>query len=343
MNFFYLCKGNSIKENKKLKLKKYLFNFINKKKILLIFLSFISILNSDIISSPSESLNPNTCKVFETFQYHIEKIDGYEYNLPPLGDINSTDEGISIGEVLSRTEKDKKIVITFRIFQSGTFPIPVSWKDLQTQEIIPSKLKIHILSSLTKNDDGKPAVMEEPIVFGKFLWYRLIIVISVFIGLGYLTYYLFNQYKKRPVDAILEFPKEITLDDILESKWNHLISKPPIYKKQFAYLLTDMLQRKMQISHKFTPSKINSSRYEISIKEPTTTVLQQATITDTVLLEKIYQSLPIHISKIREMKVFLLISKYTSNLETMDKDEAEKMYLEWKNLMNSIHEVKTND
>jgi hypothetical protein len=327
------------KENrKKSNSNKYFYKFILKQLIFSLIICILSVLNSDIISSPIEKLTPNTCKVFEPFEYEIEKLDGFEFILPPIGDIPSEKEDISIGEVLSHLDKDRSVVIKFRIFQSGSFNIPVSWKNLQTNEIIQSKLKMEIVSSLSKDDNQQPAKMDEPIEFGKFLWYKLIFVILFCIGLVYLIYFLYKYYQKRPLDAILEIPNELTMDDILDAKWNQFISNQTNSKKQFAYLLTEMLQKKLQFNHKSFQTKKDLNELVNTLDQKKKNVLQQAMITDTILLEKIYQTLPIDLAKIREMKVFLLISKYTSNSETIEKHEAEQIYFEWKNLMNSVNE-----
>ncbi|MCZ8346132.1 MAG: hypothetical protein O9346_06935 [Leptospiraceae bacterium] len=308
-------------------LKNYLRNFI----IIGIYLSPITFLQAQ----PNETLSQEECKVFEIFQYTIEWEDEYSIEFPKEGDITSEELDLVIGEVLKIQIKDHSATIDFRIFKPGEFTIPIQWKNSQSTAYILSEKKIRILSAISEKDSTEPSDYEAPIAFGNFLWYRLFLIVILIILLVFCMYILYKKYSSRPLDAIIEEPYIAPLDDILEDKFNSLIRKENLTKKEFAYFMTEFIQFKLP------KSKNTITQIEVPFEFQNGIGLNQdqahpKILTDADLLENIYKSYPMSTEDMRKMKVFFLFAKYSDTNECISTDEAKSMFEQWKQIMNTI-------
>jgi hypothetical protein len=306
-------------------------------KFSLVFILFF-IPTHDINAQPTEQVSKEECKVYEIFQYKITWQDDYTVDLPTEGDILSEELELVIGEVLKIDKSEKQATIDFRIFKAGEFQIPVQWKQEESTEVIQSKIKVNVLSTISESDSEGSSDYQEPISFGNFLWYRLIIIITFALILIYGIYTIYQKYQSRPLDAILEEVTIVPLDDILEAKFHKLIDQNNLTKKEFAYFMTELIQSKIpkadkQIIH--TSKTENLKSQEIKLQDSNSKI-----ITDSDLLEKIYKSYPISTDDLRKMKVFFLFAKYSNTNETISKDEAKSMYDEWQRIMHTIQHGK---
>lgn len=266
-----------------------------------------------LLSTPIEKVNPEQGKVLDSFRYSWEWEEGKaEIFLPEEGDLIPNNSDMPIAEVLSRKIKKEngkvRAEFTIRYFSPGEYMIPVYWIIEETKERIESTKSFKVGSALPQ-DEIKEADEFPPIAFGKFLWYRLILIL---LGTGIFliaAYYLLIYFRNRPIDAIvLEDPPPISEKERLDSKIRKLFSYKKIQRKEFAYLLTEYL--KNSYSEKFGEDL--------------------SSFTDSRLLEKIYKSSPIHHSDLRETKVFFLYSKYLPNEEYLDLEEAKNILEQWK-------------
>lgn len=305
-------------------------NYLRNLFIVGIYLSPITLLQAQ----PIEKLSQEECKVFEIFQYTINWEEEYSIEFPKEGDIISEELNLVIGEVLKIQIEAHKAIIDFRIFKPGEFTIPIQWKNSQSAAYVFSEKKIRILSAISEKDSDEPSDYEDPIAFGNFLWYRLFLIFILFVLLVYCIYILYKRYYSRPLDAIIEEPYTVPIDDILEDKFNSLIRKENLTKKEFAYFMTEFIQ-----------SKIPKSKEIITLKAPLEYqsgigLNQDQTyakiITDADLLENIYKSYPMSTEDMRRMKVFFLFAKYSDTNDSISAEEAKSMFEQWKQIMNTI-------
>jgi hypothetical protein len=266
-----------------------------------------------LLSDPIEKVSPEQGKVLDSFRYSWEWEDEKgEISIPEEGDLTPNNSEMPIAEVLSRkiTKLDGKThaEFTIRYFLPGEYMVPVYWTLEKTKERVESTKSFKVVSALSQNEIQE-AEEFPPILFGKFLWHRLILILLA-IGLVVVSaYYLFIYFKNKPIDVIvLEEPPPITSKEQLDSKIRKLFSYNKIHKKEFAYLLTEYL--KSSYSAKFGEDLFS--------------------YTDSKLLEKIYKSSPIHHSDLRETKVFFLYSKYLPNEDYLEIEEAKSILDQWK-------------
>lgn len=261
-----------------------------------------------------EKITPKQAKVLDVFTYTIEYGEDLKLNLPEIGDIAPDKASLPIAEIISietdrnkDTDYEKITNIKIRFFVEGEYTAPISWEDVGSGEIQNSEESFIIVSQLT-DEDREEADVIPPLEFGKFLWYRLIIVIFALVGLGIGGYYLFLFFKNRALDAIVETPFEPPVEEWVDKKFRDLFSRDTVSKKEFAFLLTEFL--KLQSTRKFGED-FNS-------------------LTDSRLLDKIYKSSTVNQKSVQDAKFFFLYSKYSPNSERMESEEARKILDQWK-------------
>ncbi|WCL47618.1 hypothetical protein [Leptospira sp. GIMC2001] len=266
---------------------------------------------------PEEKLESDEVVVYDTARYTIQWEDGWEVSLPTIGELQSENNEMSFGEILSVDLEKRKATIQLRYFLSGEFYVPVSWKLPDSDAWVESQKTIKVKSSIA---DGESSTEEDaiaPIEFGKFLWHRLILLTLFFLLILVGLIYAYRHWKNQPLDAIIETRPPIPDDE----KWNLKIQKffkdPEISKKQFAFFLTEYLKWKLSIA----------LESDLSMKS------------DSELLEVIFNRSSIPQEELREVKWFLLVAKFTPLLETFSQEEAKKFWDRWANLISGIHHV----
>ncbi|EQA46395.1 hypothetical protein LEP1GSC050_0409 [Leptospira broomii serovar Hurstbridge str. 5399] len=194
----------------------------------------------------SEEWNPQKVVIGQTSVYVLTFIEGEVTSpeVPALGmhaDPEAPD--LPLFEVFSSDIGQSRIRLEVAYYASGTFTLPITWKDSEGREN-SSKVGLQVETSIQEKDKSPEDVLPPDSFSGPYGW-RLIGLLAgltaLILGALY-SYYLHKTRTKDPMDAILQTDPWIQKILRYENRLSELIESPPIPAREFYRLLSGYIR-----------------------------------------------------------------------------------------------------
>ncbi|EPG72809.1 hypothetical protein LEP1GSC058_1146 [Leptospira fainei serovar Hurstbridge str. BUT 6] len=252
----------------------------------------------------SEEWSPQKVVIGQTSVYVLNFAEGEvdSPQVPALG-IHTDSEApdLPLFEVFSSDIGQNRIRLEVAYYASGTFILPITWKDSTGKEN-SSKVGLQVETSLLEKDKSPEDVLPPDSFSGPYGW-RLIGLmagIAALILSALYAYYLHRTRTKDPMDAILQTDPWIQKILRYENRLSELIESPPIPAREFYRLLSGYIREVVS-------KKLGS---------PT------SHLTETELFARIFDSFSIDEEVIRVWESRLRKAQYSSEESRLTKDEA---------------------
>nr|WP_244244935.1 hypothetical protein [Leptospira koniambonensis] len=259
-----------------------------------------------------EDWEPKEVGIGDQAQYVLEFQQGEIQNpeLPSKGmypDPESPD--LPLFEVISSEISDTKIKLSVAYYASGTFYLPIVWKDKDGKEF-HSELALTVRSSIGEKDKTPEEILPPLEFSGKYgLKLAAILAGLAALGLGlFYAWYLNQTASKRTMDALVEADPWIQKILIYESKLDEIINTPPVFARTFYRVLSGYIRENMS-------KKMNAPF---------------AHFTEAELFQRIYDSFGLEEEAAKNWENIFRKAQYSGEELQISSDEASKAWDYWK-------------
>lgn len=280
------------------------------------FLCFTFYLSLVFFSAPAfawkEDWQPKEVGIGDRAEYLLEFQHGEVQNpeVPSKGmypDPGSPD--LPLFEVISSEISDTKIKLNVAYYTSGTFYLPLVWKDKDGKEF-RSEAALIVRSSIGEKDKTPEEILPPLEFSGKYgLKLAAILAGLAALGLGiFYAWYLNQTASKRTVDALVEADPWVQKILIYESKLDEIVNSPPVFARAFYRVLSGYIRENMS-------KKMNAPF---------------AHLTEAELFQRIYDSFGLEEEEVKAWENTFRRAQYSGEEVEISPSEALKAWDYWK-------------
>ncbi|MEI1279440.1 hypothetical protein V6Z05_14015 [Leptospira venezuelensis] len=259
-----------------------------------------------------EDWEPKEVGIGDQAQYVLEFQQGeiQDPELPSKGihpDPESPD--LPLFEVTSAEILDTKIKLSVAYYVSGTFYLPITWKDKDGKEF-RSELALAVRSSIGEKDKTPEEILP-PLEFSGKYGLKLAAILAAFVALGFgifYAWYLNQTASRRTMDALVEADPWVQKILIYESKLDEIINTPPVFARTFYRVLSGYIRENMS-------KKMNAPF---------------AHLTEAELFKRIYDSFALEEGDVRNWENTFRKAQYSGEEVEISSAEALRAWDYWK-------------